>query len=87
MTQRINKKEVSQRLAQRLDISEAAAARQLDAVLDTLYEAIKAGESVTLTGFGSFYVRPERNTWVFRFNPSQKLRRVLNWSSTHKGDL
>ena len=44
-----------------------------------------AGESVTLKGFGSFYVRPERSTWVFKFNPAQRLRALFGWSSSYKG--
>jgi DNA-binding protein HU-beta len=40
---------------------------------------------VTLRGFGSFYVRPERSTWVFRFSPGQRLRALFGWSSTYKG--
>jgi DNA-binding protein HU-beta len=40
---------------------------------------------VTLSGYGNFYVRQERERWVFKFNPSQKLRALFGWSSTHKG--
>jgi DNA-binding protein HU-beta len=45
------------------------------------------GDSVSLRGFGSFYVRPARSQWVFRFNPSQRLRAVPGWSSSHRGPL
>jgi DNA-binding protein HU-beta len=64
---------------------EATAKAWLDVKTETLYEAIKAGESVTLPGFGGFYVRPEKESWVFRFNPAQRLRAALGWSSTYKG--
>ena len=87
MVDRIQKKELIRRLAARMKTDEASAATQLEAVFDTLYESLKAGESVTITGFGSFYVRPERDTWVFKFNPGQKLRAALRWSSTYKGEL
>ena len=43
----------------------------------TLYESFKAGESVTLQGFGGFYVRPESASWAFKFNPGQRLRALL----------
>jgi len=33
---------------------------RLDAVLGSLYESFKTGQSVPLSGFGNFYVRPER---------------------------
>jgi hypothetical protein len=55
----------------------------IDGLLETFYESFKAGESVTLRGFGSFYVRPERSSWVFRFNPGQRLRALFGWSSSY----
>ena len=87
MSSRIQKREVVKRIAIRMAVDEKTAEAHLDATLDTLYEAFKAGESVTLPGFGGFYVRPERDTWVFKFNPSQKLRALFGWSSTYTGKL
>lgn len=85
MSERIQKKELVRRLAVRMKTGEAVSTMWLDAVLDTLYESFRSGESVTLSGFGNFYVRPERERWVFKFNPSQKLRSLFGWSSTYKG--
>ena len=85
--ERIQKKEIAHRLAVRMKTSETMSAMWLDAMPDALYESFKSGQSVTLSGFGNFYVRPERERWVFRFNPSQKLRALFGWSSTHKGGL
>ena len=87
MAQRIPKSEIIQRLAQRMGTDESTAAKWLEGVTETLYEAIKAGESVTLPGFGGFFVRPTRDTWIFKFNPAQRLRAMLGWSSTYKGDI
>lgn len=87
MRNRIEKDEVGRRLAERMSTDEATAMAWLAAVTDTLYDAFKAGESVTLPGFGGFYVRQERESWVFRFNPAQKLRALFGWSSTYKGEL
>ncbi len=42
---------------------------------------------MTLRTFGSFYVREERGSWVFRFNPSQRLRALFGWSSTYRGEV
>jgi DNA-binding protein HU-beta len=50
-----------------------------------LYHSFEAGESVTIKGFGNFYIRQERSSWVFRFNPGQRLRALLGWSSSYKG--
>src|SRR5262245_1898435 len=74
---------VSQRLEQDTEIVDAV----VDAFLDEMYQALKRGDSVSLRGFGSFYVRPEQESWVFRFNPSQRLRALFGWSSTYKGPL
>jgi len=87
MTDRIQKNELVRRLAARMKTDEQIAAVWVDAIVETLYEAFKAGKSVTLPGFGGFYVRPERGSWVFKFNPGQKLRALFGWSSTYKGKL
>ena len=85
MTERIQKDELAQRLAERMHTDKATATGWIDAVVETLYESFQAGESVTLKGFGSFYVRPERSSWVFKFNPAQRLRALFGWSSSYKG--
>jgi DNA-binding protein HU-beta len=86
MTNRIEKDELARRLAARMQSDVATATAWLDGVVETLYESFKAGESVTLRGFGSFYVRPERSSWVFRFNPGQRQRALFGWSSSYKGE-
>jgi DNA-binding protein HU-beta len=87
MAARIQKKEIVNRVAKRLVTDETTAEAFLDATIEVLYEAIKAGESVTLPGLGGFYVRPEPDSWVFKFNPGQKLRALFGWSSTYTGEL
>jgi Bacterial DNA-binding protein len=87
MTDRIQKRDMVQRLARRMSADERTAELWLDALTETLYEAFKQGKSVTLPGFGGFYVRRHREAWVFKFNPGQKLRALLRWSSSYKGDL
>lgn len=87
MTLRIQKQEIARRVAVKTGVDQKTAETHLDATLETLYEAFKAGESVTLKGFGSFYVRPRRETWTFKFNPGQKIRALMGWSSTYKGPL
>jgi Bacterial DNA-binding protein len=85
MTERIQKDELARRLAERMHTDMPTASAWVDAVVETLYESFQAGESVTLKGFGSFYVRPERSSWVFKFSPAQRLRALFGWSSTYKG--
>ncbi|GBE26125.1 integration host factor subunit alpha [bacterium BMS3Bbin03] len=85
MSDRIEKKEFVKQLASRMDTDESVAAEWLDSVCDILYENFKQGKSVTLTGFGGFYVQPKRTTWIFKFNPGQKLKALFGWSSSYKG--
>ena len=87
MSNRITKKELAARIAERTGQDVEAATETIDSVLEEIYEALKRGESVSLLHFGTFYVQPKRSTWVFKFNPSQRLRALFGWSSTYKGDL
>ena len=87
MADRVNKEEIVRRLAERMKTDDATAAAWLDGTIETLYESFKAGESVTLQNFGGFYVRQEDESWVFRFNPGQRLRALFGWSSTYTGEL
>jgi Bacterial DNA-binding protein len=87
MTDRLKKEEFVRRLATRMDADEATATAWIDGFVETLYESFKAGESVTLPGFGGFYVRQEPESWVFKFNPGQRLRAFFGWSSTYSGKL
>jgi len=63
----VNKSELIDAIAERADISKAAAGRALDATLDAITGALKEGDQVTLIGFGTFLVR-ERASRVGR-NP------------------
>jgi DNA-binding protein HU-beta len=87
MTDRVEKPELVRLAARRVHRDDEAVAAVVDAFLEEIYEALKRGRSVSLRGFGSFYVRPERDSWVFRFNPSQRLRALFGWSSTYRGPL
>jgi DNA-binding protein HU-beta len=62
------------------DIVEAV----IDATLEEIYESLQQGDSVSLRNFGTFYVRVEPKSWVFKFNPSQRLRKLFGWASTAK---
>ncbi len=83
----LSKKELVKKLAIKMHADEKTATQWLDAVTDTLYETFKAGQGATLTNFGSFYVSRRGDTTAFKFNPSQKLKKLFGWSSTYKGDL
>ena len=53
----MNKTELVDAVAESADLSKAAAARALDAVIETLTAAMKNGDSVSLVGFGTFSVK------------------------------
>ena len=52
----MNKSELTELISQRAGISKAAAGRALDATVAAVTEALKRGDTVTLVGFGSFYI-------------------------------
>ncbi len=84
----IKKKEFAKLLAVKMKTSDKAAEMWIDAFSDTLYECLKDGRGVVITHLGTFYLRiTSRGDSIFRFNPSQKLRRLFGWSSTYKGNI
>ena len=52
----MNKSELIDAIAASADIPKAAAGRALDAVIESVTGALKAGDSVVLVGFGTFSV-------------------------------
>jgi DNA-binding protein HU-beta len=58
----VNKSELIDAIAAQADISKAAAAKALDGMIASVTDALKKGDTVTLVGFGTFYVgqRAER---------------------------
>jgi DNA-binding protein HU-beta len=50
----MNKSEMIDAIAARSELSKAASAKALDAVLETIIDAVARGDTVTLVGFGSF---------------------------------
>ena len=87
MAERIDTKTFVHQVALTMQTEDKVAAAWLEATLATLDDTFKAGNGVTLTGFGGFYVQPRGKTWAFTFNPGQKLRALCGWSSSYKGSL
>ena len=52
----MNKTDLIESIATSAEISKAAAARALDATVESSKSALKAGDSVSLIGFGTFAV-------------------------------
>jgi DNA-binding protein HU-beta len=90
----VNKTELIERIAAQADISKAAAARALDALIDGVKDSLKQGDPVAIVGFGTFAVgkrqaRTGRNpktglpiqieaAKVPKFRPGQALKDYLN---------
>ncbi|AMD00470.1 MULTISPECIES: HU family DNA-binding protein [Halomonas] len=53
----MNKSELIEAIAASADIPKAAATRALDAMVDTVTDSLKSGETVSLVGFGTFSVK------------------------------
>ena len=81
------KKEFVAELAKRMGTTEKTADEWVEAYTETLTDIFKTGERVTITGLGGFYLERKYGNVVFKFNPSQRLRKLFGWSSTHKGDV
>ena len=53
----MNKSDLIDAIALSADISQAAAGRALEATVDSITEALQAGDQVALVGFGTFQVK------------------------------
>jgi len=56
----MNKSEFVDAVATKAEMSKADAAVAVDAVLDTVTDALKDGQQVTLVGFGTFQVKERK---------------------------
>ena len=53
----MNKTELVEAVTQTTELSKAAAGKAVDAIVDAIGKALKQGDSVVLTGFGTFSIR------------------------------
>lgn len=53
----MNKAELIDAVAESADLPKAAATRAVDALVDSISSALKAGDTVSLVGFGAFSVK------------------------------
>ncbi|MFM2310937.1 MAG: hypothetical protein RLZZ04_213 [Cyanobacteriota bacterium] len=83
----INKKDLIKRVTQRVSHNSQEVEDIINITLDEISQSLKQGESVSVRDFGTFYIKVKREGSVFKFNPSQKLRKLFGWSSTYKGEI
>ncbi|ANF57714.1 nucleoid-associated protein HU-beta [Halotalea alkalilenta] len=53
----MNKSELIEAIAASADIPKAAATRALDAMIDSVTDSLKKGDTVALVGFGTFTIK------------------------------
>lgn len=53
----MNKTELAEKVAHKSDVTIADAKKSVDAVFDSMVDALKEGERINITGFGIFSVR------------------------------
>ena len=56
----MNKSELVKSLAEKAEITQKDAAKALDAMVDTIQQALAKGDKVQIIGFGSFEVRDRK---------------------------
>jgi len=56
----VNKSELIEVIARQAEISKAAAGRSLEAVIGAVKTSLKKGDSVTISGFGTFAVNKRK---------------------------
>ena len=52
----MNKADIIEQIAQAAEVSKSAAERAVDAMIAAVKSSLKKGDTVTLVGFGTFYV-------------------------------
>lgn len=83
MSDKLNKKEFIKELSFKMNVDAKDAEDWLNATISIFYEAFELRKSITIENFGNFYIKEKNNICVFKFNPSQKLKYVLGWSSSY----
>lgn len=90
----MNKNELIEHIADNADITKAAATRALESAIDAIKKTLKDGDTVSLVGFGTFFVgeraaRTGRNprtgqtikinaAKVPKFRPGKALKDIIN---------
>ena len=85
----MNEKELKANITNATGVKAEVVGKVFDATIEQIIQSLKDCESVTIRNFGRFYIRQGRHSssMVFKFSPSQRLRKILGWSSTYKGKI
>ncbi len=85
----MNEKELIPNIVKETGIKADVIEKVFNATIEQIVQSLKDCESVTIRNFGRFYIRAGRHSssMVFKFSPSQRLRKILGWASTYKGNV
>ena len=78
----MNKSELVKSLAEKAEVTQKDAAKALDALVETIQQALANGDKVQIIGFGSFEVRDRKErkvpaTKVPAFKPGKSLKEAV----------
>ena len=84
----MNEKELIPNIVKETGVNADVVEKVFNATIEQIVQSLKRTESVTIRNFGRFYIREGRHSSskVFKFSPSQKIRKMLGWASTYKGE-
>ncbi|MFC1712678.1 HU family DNA-binding protein [Candidatus Poribacteria bacterium] len=84
----MDKKELIPNIVKETGVEAEIVEKVFDAAIEQIVQSLGRTESVTIRNFGRFYIRPgdRSSSKVFKFSPSQRLRKILGWASTYKGN-
>lgn len=81
---RITDKEIIGKIADKTGVDSSTVEKVNRALFEEITNALEKCHPVNIKNFGTFFIRPITPTRTFKFSPSQRLRSILGWSSTHK---
>jgi len=70
----VNKSELVKALAEKAEITQKDAAKALDALVETVQQALAKGDKVQIIGFGSFEVRDRKERKVISPATGQEIK-------------
>jgi len=84
----MNEKEIIQNIVKETGIEAETVEKVFTETIEQIVKSLKHCETVSIRNFGKFYIRPGDDRMnVFKFDPSQRLRKIFGWRSTYKGKL
>lgn len=85
----MNEKELIPNIVKETGIKADVVEKVFNATIEQIVQSLKRTESVTIKNFGRFYIKEGRHSdsMVFKFSPSQRLRKIFGWASTYKGKI